>query len=201
MRASLFRLAKQSQIASLRSQRRKMPPDCFASLAVIFHLSLRGRILVSEAVSTVRSHCEPRFFVWRSNLLSHPVGIRDCFAPLAETTKRRSNLAFPLPWETARPLRRFAPRGDKVWVSLRGRRFALFFVSARSSFRFRSSLAFCPDRRVSLRASFFVWRSSLRDSSPLRGSEGPMRGVTARSSFRFRSSLNHWIASGLRPSQ
>jgi hypothetical protein len=154
----LLRFARNGEkcrrIASLRSQRRKMPPDCFASLAVIFHLSLRGRILVSEAVSTVRSHCEPRFFVWRSNLLSHPVGIRDCFAPLAETTKRRSNLAFPLPWETARPLRRFAPRGDKVWVSLRGRRFALFFVSARSSFRFRSSLAFCPDRRVSLRASF-----------------------------------------------
>ena len=59
-------------------------------------LSLRGRSVVSEAVSLFvpqAGHCEPRFFVWRSNLLSHPVGIRDCFAPLAETTKRRSNLA------------------------------------------------------------------------------------------------------------
>ena len=39
--------------------------------------------------------------------------ISDCFASLA-TAKNAAGL-----------LRRFAPRGDKVWVSLRGRRFAL----------------------------------------------------------------------------
>ena len=53
----LLRFARNGEkcrrIASLRSQRRKMPPDCFVAslLAVTPAVSLRGRIFVSEAVS------------------------------------------------------------------------------------------------------------------------------------------------------
>jgi len=66
-------------------------------------------------------------------------------------------------------------------LPLQARLFALFFATASLWFRpFLLSLRgrifvseavspFCSDKRVSLRASFFVLRSSLRDSSPLRG--------------------------------
>ena len=93
-------LPKQSlQVASLRSQRRrKRPSDCFGASALV---------MTGEGV-TARSPFRPPLLSLRGRLfVSEAVSLS--FASLKNT----------------RPLRRFAPRGDKVWVSLRGRRFAL----------------------------------------------------------------------------
>ena len=109
-------------------------PDCFAPLAVIFHLSLRASL----------------FRPAKQSPLSPPRG-------------------------NARPLRRFAPRGDKVWGHCEPRLFA-----------WRSSPAFYP--RVVTARSSFRFRSSLRGFLAATRLGRTEEGVTARSYFRLRSS-------------
>jgi hypothetical protein len=77
LRASFVRLAKQSHFSPFRwSLRARLfvceaiseIPRRFAARNDRSKESLRGRLFVSEAVSPPRSHCDPRSFVWRSNL-------------------------------------------------------------------------------------------------------------------------------------
>jgi len=113
-------LPKQSlQVASLRSQRRrKRPSDCFGASALV---------MTGEGV-TARSPFRPPLLSLRGRLfVSEAVSLSS--ASLKNT----------------RPLRRFAPRGDKR------------DITARSPFRFRSSL----DRQESLRASLFSFGEAI----------------------------------------
>jgi hypothetical protein len=123
--------------------------DCFGPLAL--------------AMTNKKGHCEPRFFalssviaslvffVWRSNL----VRLLRRFAPRSDkrggvlaVTKKRSSQGHNMRFlaGTEKSLRRLPG------MSLRGRRFVLFFVTARSYIRFRSSLAFHSIETASLRS-------------------------------------------------
>jgi hypothetical protein len=142
LRASFVRLAKQSQIASLRSQRRKMPPDCFAALAVTPTLSLRARSFVCKAVSPQRflaasrlgmtdeeCHCEIVFFV------SEAVSLFRLLGGHCELVFTFAKQSLPLsPWGNTVEIR-------DCFASLA---VTPFCVPARSSCRFRSSLLSYP---------------------------------------------------------
>ena len=167
-------MTEEGVIASLVCSLSEAISDCFASLATAKNAAGLLRFARSDPFFvTARSYSR-----FRSSLSSpHLVEMRDRFvASLLAVTKRRNpavtdkrnpcsnppaghcELVFSLAKQSLRPLRRFDPRGDKVWVSLRGRR----FVSEAASL-------FAPTGECHCEPRLFVWRSSLRDSSPLRG--------------------------------